>query len=565
MSICNRYHITLKKNNNMTWYLIYIINELSHNLNIEKILYPETIKNISQIINILEIHIYTSDNIQISQMNNIFNGFNVKINKYNNIINLFKYYQKNEQNAIFFINNTGCISNDIDFNFDKIYTLHNLQYEDTYNNILNKYNIKEILDPKIIIVPHLKNNKIYFDLCQNYFDKINSTDVNFKTNLAMTMANNRLGNNIGSINNLLDQNKFIIYDPSIINHKDLYESVISENDLGNYYNFNVDENYIFYPYLDFNIACQKFNNVSNCFIYNTNGFGSNEPHINPFNYVYKRFNNLLQGSFFLKEQNINNIPKIIHHIWVNNDPPTNYTDLWRKILKEPWEYKIWDNNNINDFINNSRWKNIYNNSLDKFKYIILSLAILEKYGGIVIDSYCIPLKIIPDEILSNKFFMSFENEQNGITLSHKIIGSICGPLDEKNKLKDPYVARKPFDGINNFFRSKKEKMVDTFFQDLFIFINSLDTKNNDFFNEIQKFFMEKSDVFIYPSYFFNLNSYTYPKKLMYEAILINLSQPDIIEPRIKTDVTRNYTITHQGIINRLKENPRDRLKNINRL
>nr|AEX62957.1 putative glycosyl transferase [Moumouvirus Monve] len=564
MSICNRYHITLKKNN-MSWYLIYILDELPYNLDIGKILYPQTIKNISQIINVLEIHIYILNDTQRNQVNNIFCGLNVTIYTFNHIFDLFKYYDDNKINAIYFTNNTGCISNDININFDKMYTTYYSEYDNIYNNILDKYNIKEIIDPKIFIVPHIKNNKIYFDLCKKIFDKINSMDVKFKTNLAMTFANNKLDNNIVSINNLLDQKKFIIYNSSIINHKDLYESIILQNNSGNYYNYNVNNNYIFYPYFDFNLAYQKINNIDSCYICNTNGFGTIEQSANPFSNIYKRFNNLLQGSFLFKKENMYNIPKIIHHIWINNDPIINYVDLWKKMLKEPWEYKIWDNNNINDFMNNSRWKDLYNKSSDKYKYIILSLAILEKYGGIIIDSYCVPLKIIPDEILSNKFFISFENENYGTNLSFKIIGSICGPLDEKNKFKDPYVARKPFDGINNFFRSKKENTADIFFQDLFIKIHNINIEHNDPINEIQKLLINNSDVFIYPSYFFNLNTYIYPKKLTYQSILINLHKLDSINPRIKTNVSRNYTITHEGIINRLKENPKDRLKNINKL
>uniref|UniRef100_A0A6G6AC41 Putative glycosyl transferase n=1 Tax=Borely moumouvirus TaxID=2712067 RepID=A0A6G6AC41_9VIRU len=338
----------------------------------------------------------------------------------------------------------------------------------------------------------------------------------------------------------------------------------SKSGKGNFYNYYNDK-YIFYPYFDFNLESKKIDVVNNFDIYNTNGFGNIEQNINPFNYVYKRFNNLLQGSFLKRKENTYEIPKIIHHIWIDNDLVSNYTNLWKKILKEPWEYKIWDTNNINNFMENNRWKELYDKTSGKFKYLILSLSILEKYGGIVINSFCVPLKIIPDELLSNKFFMSFDDEKKGTNISLNIIGSICGPLDDKNNFKDPYVARKPFDGINNFFRSKKENTIDIFFQDLFIKINKINTTNSNFFDEVQTIFTNNSDIFIYPSYFFNLNSSIYPKKLTNQTIFITLQKIEPVNTRIKTDVTRNYTITHQGIINRLKENPKDRLKNINKL
>ncbi|QGR53828.1 hypothetical protein [Moumouvirus maliensis] len=562
MSICNRYHISLKKNN-IPWYIIYIIDEPTKNLNIEKILYPETIKNISQLVNVLEIHVYAF-NISEQHLQNIFNGIKILVKPFNHVFDLIKYYDDNKMNIIYFTNCTGCISDEIDINFDKLGVTYSLEYDKKYNNILDKYNIKKIIYPKILIIPHKKNNKIYFDLCKNFFDQINSQDTEFKTNLAMTLANNKLNNNVESINYLLDQNKFVIYNPSIINYKDLCELIISKNNIGNYNNY-YNDGYIFYPYFDFNLESKKIDVVNNFDIYNTNGFGNIEQDINPFNYVYKRFNNLLQGLFLKRKVNAYEIPKILHHLWVDNDPVSNYINLWKKILKEPWEYKIWDTNNINNFMENNRWKELYDKTSGKFKYLILSLSILEKYGGIVINSFCVPLKIIPDELLSNKFFMSFDDEKKGTNISLNIIGSICGSLDDKNNFKDPYVARKPFDGINNFFRSKKENTIDTFFQDLFIKINKTNTTNCNPFDEVQTIFTNNSDIFIYPSYFFNLNSSIYPKKLTNQTILITLQKIEPVNTRIKTDVTRNYTITHQGIINRLKENPKDRLKNINKL
>uniref|UniRef100_A0A6G6AAZ6 Glycosyltransferase n=1 Tax=Borely moumouvirus TaxID=2712067 RepID=A0A6G6AAZ6_9VIRU len=202
MSICNRYHISLKKNN-IPWYLIYIIDEPTKNLNIEKILYPETIKNISQLVNVLEIHVYAF-NTSEQHLQNIFNGIKILVKPFNHVFNLIKYYDDNKMNIIYFTNCTGCISDEININFDKLGVTYSSKYDKKYNNILDKYNIKEIIYPKILIIPHKKNNKIYFDLCKKFFDQINSPDIEFKTNLAMTLANNKLNNNVESINYLLD-------------------------------------------------------------------------------------------------------------------------------------------------------------------------------------------------------------------------------------------------------------------------------------------------------------------------------------------------------------------------
>ncbi|AEX61477.1 putative glycosyl transferase [Megavirus courdo7] len=63
-------------------------------------------------------------------------------------------------------------------------------------------------------------------------------------------------------------------------------------------------------------------------------------------------------------------------------------------------------------------------------------------------------------MLSNKFFLGFDSDFNNndeLKLSYRVMASIPGQLNEKNKIIDPYAARRPFDGINNFFRSVKKK------------------------------------------------------------------------------------------------------------
>ncbi|AEJ34500.1 hypothetical protein MIMI_L263a [Acanthamoeba polyphaga mimivirus] len=79
------------------------------------------------------------------------------------------------------------------------------------------------------------------------------------------------------------------------------------------------------------------------------------------------------------------------------------------------------------------------------------LSILEKYGGITINAYNIPLKSLDSLTIGNKFFVSFLAEDTGTSLSYRIIGSLPGGLG-KNMI-DPNISRKPYEGINNFFRS----------------------------------------------------------------------------------------------------------------
>ncbi len=64
---------------------------------------------------------------------------------------------------------------------------------------------------------------------------------------------------------------------------------------------------------------------------------------------------------------------------------------------------------------------------------------------------------------------------------------------------------------------------------------------------------------------FNPNINIYPKRLLNDAIVINLWKLHYEQPHIKTQVKRSYVMTPEAIINKLKENPRDRLKNIKKI
>ncbi len=172
-----------------------------------------------------------------------------------------------------------------------------------------------------------------------------------------------------------------------------------------------------------------------------------------------------QGSFISKPLTKHYIPKIINHIWtddkISNIQIDYYSYLWKKILKKPWVYKIWYKEDIAKYLAETKWNNLYQKSSPITKDIIVSLAILEKYGGIIINSYTIPLKIIPDDMLPNKFFLGFDSDFNNndeLKLSYRVMASIPGQLNEKNKIIDPYAARRPFDGINNFLGLLKKRI-----------------------------------------------------------------------------------------------------------
>jgi hypothetical protein len=151
------------------------------------------------------------------------------------------------------------------------------------------------------------------------------------------------------------------------------------------------------------------------------------------------------------------------------------------------------------------------------------------------------------------------------------------------QIKDPTpeekhnIARRPFEGINNFFRDvklkrtenmKPKKIIDDakiFFPFIFDDIYKiLSLVNENKLLEVENSLVSNPEVIIYPSYYFNPNSYIFPKKLLSMAICINLWKLDFEKSHTKTNITRSYKINTQGILARLKENPKDRFKNLNK-
>jgi inositol phosphorylceramide mannosyltransferase catalytic subunit len=86
------------------------------------------------------------------------------------------------------------------------------------------------------------------------------------------------------------------------------------------------------------------------------------------------------------------IPKIIHQIWIGpNKNPTIWTNTWSidyiNTFKD-FEYKLWNNENINDILNKYPLCKIMFNMEREYcgKADILRYLILYEYGGIYIDA-----------------------------------------------------------------------------------------------------------------------------------------------------------------------------------
>src|SRR3984885_11294130 len=174
------------------------------------------------------------------------------------------------------------------------------------------------------------------------------------------------------------------------------------------------------------------------------------------------------------------IPKFFHHIWIDTNPVDSYIKAWKYVLKSPWEYKIW---NVEDIINeaNDNWKSLFKNKTDKL--FIASMIILMKYGGVIVDSFSLPQKIIPDEILSHEMIIGFLDEyQYGLKLSYRFIASI--------------------------------KMDDIFYNNIYSILS-----NNE---SIDTYLLSNKCVTVYPSYYFNPKLSGLPSDFIKFSVCIHL-------------------------------------------
>ena len=106
------------------------------------------------------------------------------------------------------------------------------------------------------------------------------------------------------------------------------------------------------------------------------------------------------------------IPKIIHQIWIGNNPaPTKLMNTWKE--KNPdYEYILW---NESEFIKRNFSSSLINkiNEMEEIcgKADILRYEILYKYGGIYLDADSICIEPLNDLFKGIKGFACYENEK----------------------------------------------------------------------------------------------------------------------------------------------------------
>lgn len=104
------------------------------------------------------------------------------------------------------------------------------------------------------------------------------------------------------------------------------------------------------------------------------------------------------------------IPKLIHHIWIGNKSfPKEFIEFrykWKSMYSD-YNFIFWDNQLIesSDLMDDTLKSYYYDvDYKEAFKADLIRFKILEKFGGIYVDTDVEPLKRMPDDFLQYKFF-----------------------------------------------------------------------------------------------------------------------------------------------------------------
>lgn len=477
-------------------------------------------------------NVYISENsLYLNKDNQCFNICYLPMNK--NILLFLKSILHKQHNIIFFNCGCGYIKYDKDkMVMDDIYALYldKCGY-DLYADILCKYDIDKIISSRIMIIPYsLKNYNFIKDAGKiEKLIGIISEDTVKSTDISLTISQKKFA----LVKKLVLNPNFIVSIDKKI-HNTVTESFLTNlTNLTNTLVLNFDDsNYHYYPYLDVWHTNIPKTNINDADIINSNWI---VPHITDNDSVYSkmfnRFDDKNAGLYIRKSNYATIIPKIVHHIWLFEEPNIAYTNLWARILRKPWKYIIWTQEMIvSTVLIKGKWKILYEAETDNdIRYLIVCFAILDMYGGIVVESYSLLLRMIPDELLKNNFVISFLDEANtGTKLMYKIMASI----PNLELLVHFYSILG-----NNENSTHRIKILENF-----IICNKIPC--------------------IYPSYYFNPNNNLIPPKYLKMTIAITLWKKTIKQCHIKTPIKRKYIVTDQSIIAKLKENPRDRLSNL---
>jgi hypothetical protein len=348
-----------------------------------------------------------------------------------------------------------------------------------YQDLGKKFNFNTYITSDMIILKTNQNSQKFVNESYNLMQMLHSGNEKIMMDISLTITNIKMNNWISDIRSISGFDKIISYEYDILVKHQLNELLINDSKIINWKpatlkksNIHLNNNinsitstelvntnipythpeYLYYPYLDFNLP--KIIKTDNTTIFNTNGFSADTTKINDniYSFLFKRFTNKESGIFIRRRKSGQLIPKILNYIITDdNKKPNNFshnaqfgsvcsyattptqsvnktTDPWAYVVNSSWIYKKWTQLDIVNLLNDDNmkiWADLYTNPAHKkYKNLIIAMIIIGKTGGIIISDTYMPLKSIPDDFLDNDFIMTFENEyQNGIQLSYDIFAS----------------------------------------------------------------------------------------------------------------------------------------------
>jgi hypothetical protein len=278
--------------------------------------------------------------------------------------------------------------------------------------------------------------------------------------------------------------------------------------IGNY----DDDRYLYYPCLDVAMHNDEIDIIDqslNSPIFNTNGFyvKSIQTNQDAQSRLIKRFDDKYSGIWMKKHYLIENrhlekievIPRHFHFLWLENISEEPYSLNWRRLLKNAWNFHYWSIKELKLIVfkpetDINRWEDLFYQENDiNLKRLIAALAILEQYGGMLVDGEVIPLKHFPYEMLRYHFIVCFQDE---------------------------FVY-----GTRISFRFMASRRGERIFDDLYLLLSSRKDKIWDALNEL---LLHHPLVTIYPSYFFHSTYHDLPLFLSKNALCIVKSRNDVI-------------------------------------
>ena len=157
---------------------------------------------------------------------------------------------------------------------------------------------------------------------------------------------------------------------------------------------------------------------------------------------YKKYLNEINHS----QKNDSKIPNTIHQIWLGDKPlpkkSIKWINSWKKLNPE-WEHKLWGEENIKEL--KITEFDVYSKKINPgYRSDILRYIILNKFGGVYVDTDFECLKSIPSDILQYKFIagVMFGEKPfigNSILMSHPnslLLDRILNNIKSKNYKND---------------------------------------------------------------------------------------------------------------------------------